>query len=101
MIIYNVTIKVDHSIAEAWLQWMKEEHISDVKSTGCFFQAVLLRLLEVDETDGPTYAIQYHANSKANYNMYISQYAEEMRKKVADKWGQKVVAFRSVLQVVD
>jgi Domain of unknown function (DUF4286) len=101
MIIYNVTIKVDHSIAEAWLQWMKEEHISDVKSTGCFFQAVLLRLLEVDETDGPTYAIQYHANSKANYNMYISQYAPEMRKKVTDKWGQKVIAFRSVLQMVD
>jgi Domain of unknown function (DUF4286) len=101
MIIYNVTIKVDNSIAEAWLRWMKEEHISDVKNTGCFFQAVILRLLEVDETDGPTYAIQYHADSKANYNMYISQYAEEMRKKVADKWGQKVVAFRSVLQVVD
>ncbi|MEI2737728.1 MAG: DUF4286 family protein [Chitinophagaceae bacterium] len=28
MIIYNVTIKVEHSIADQWLTWLKEEHIN-------------------------------------------------------------------------
>jgi len=100
MIIYNVTIKAENAIANKWLQWMKEEHIHDVINTGCFSNATILRLIEVDDTDGPTYAIQYKAESKADYNRYIQLHADEMRKKVSDKWGNQVVAFRSVLEVV-
>jgi hypothetical protein len=100
MIIYKVTIKAENAIAGAWLQWMKEEHIPDVINTGCFNNATILRLIEVDDTDGPTYAIQYKAESKADYNRYIQLHAHEMRKKVSDKWGNQVVAFRSVLEVV-
>lgn len=100
MIIYNITIKAENAIAAAWLQWMKEEHIHDVINTGCFNNATILRLIEVDDTDGPTYAIQYKAESKADYNRYIQLHADKMRKKVSDKWGDQVVAFRSVLEVV-
>ncbi len=101
MLIYNVTIKVDHSIAASWLTWLKEEHIPDIINTGCFTHAVILRLMEVDETDGPTYAVQYHAESKSLYNKYIENFADEMRKKGTDKWGNKFIAFRSVMQVVN
>ena len=101
MLIYNVTIKVDHSIAEAWLDWLKNEHIPEVTGTGCFTHATVLQLLEVDNTDGPTYAIQYHAESKALYNNYITNHAPEMRQKSFDKWGDKFIAFRSVMQVVN
>ncbi|MCY7311225.1 MAG: DUF4286 family protein [Bacteroidota bacterium] len=100
MIIYNVTIKVDHSIAAGWLTWLKEEHITDIISTGCFTHAVILHLLEADDTEGITYAVQYHAESKALYNRYIEQFSEEMRKKGMDKWGNKFIAFRSVMQLV-
>jgi Domain of unknown function (DUF4286) len=92
MFIYNVTTKANHSIAAAWLHWLKEEHIADVINTGCFSNAVVLHLLEADDDEGVTYAVQYHCESK---------YAGEMRKKVIDKWGDKVIAFRSVMQVVN
>jgi hypothetical protein len=101
MIIYNVTTKVEHSIVAEWLQWMKQEHIPDVLNTGCFKKHLFLQLIEVDDTDGATYAIQYTAESKALYNRYITEFAAEMRKKVTDKWGPKVIAFRSVLQMVE
>jgi hypothetical protein len=100
MIIYNVTIKVDHSIAPAWLSWLKEEHIPDIIATGCFTHATILHLLEADDTEGITYAVQYHAESKALYNRYIDQFSEVMRKKGIDKWGNKFIAFRSVMQLV-
>jgi Domain of unknown function (DUF4286) len=100
MIIYNVTIKVDHSIAVSWLQWLKEEHIPDIIATGCFTHATILHLLEADDTEGITYAVQYHAESKALYNQYIEQFSDEMRKKGIDKWGNKFIAFRSVMQLV-
>ncbi len=101
MIIYNVTIHVQWSIHDDWLQWMKTEHIADVLSTGMFFDHRVLRLLEIDETDGPTYAVQYYAEDREHYNQYISGFATEMRKKGADKWGENIIAFRSVMQVVD
>lgn len=100
MIIYNVTTKAEHSIAAQWLVWLKEEHIPDIIATCCFTHATVLRMVEVDETDGITYAVQYHAENKAHYNLYIEKFAEVMRKKATDKWGTKCVAFRSVLQVV-
>lgn len=101
MIIYNVTVKTDHSITTAWLDWMKEEHIPDIIATGCFTHAHILRLLEVDDTDGPTHAVQYFAESRAAYNRYIEMYAESLRKKAMEKWGNKFIAFRSVMQVVN
>ena len=99
--IYNVTIKIQESIKENWLHWLKEEHIPDIIATGCFTHAAILQLLEVDDTEGPTYAVQYFAESKGLYNAYIEKHAAEMRQKAFDKWGDKFIAFRSVMQVVN
>lgn len=99
-IIYNVTNKVDAAIADAWLSWMLQEHIPAIMQTGCFSSYKVVRLLEVDDTEGPTYAVQYSADSKADYNRYITVYAPAMRQKSYDKWGDRFIAFRSVMQVV-
>lgn len=101
MIIYNVTTKVDKLIQEEWLSWLKEEHMTEILDTGCFTKANILRLLETDDTEGPTYAIQYYAESKALYNLYIEKYATLMRQKSIDKWGGQFIAFRSVMQTVN
>ncbi|MFT3979470.1 MAG: DUF4286 family protein [Ferruginibacter sp.] len=100
MIIYNVTIKVAEPIHDAWLQWLQQEHVPEVIATGCFDRATITRLLEIDDSEGPTYAIQYHAPSKALYNKYIEQHAPELRQKSFDKWGNQFIAFRSVMQIV-
>jgi predicted ATP-dependent Lon-type protease len=101
MILYNVTIKVHHSIHTEWLQWLKQEHVPEVMQTNCFTDFKILRLLEIDEVEGPTYAIQYFAESKALYNLYIEKFAIEMRNRSFAKWGDKFIAFRSVMQIVD
>jgi hypothetical protein len=99
-IIYNVTIKPNREIADEWLKWMLDEHIPEMLETGCFESFKAVRLLEVDESEGPTYAIQYHAPSKAMYNEYILKHADQLRDKSFQKWGDRFIAFRSVMQVV-
>ena len=101
MIIYNVTTKVHSSIADDWLQWVKEEHVKDILNTECFNNFTIVKLLETDETEGPTYAVQFHAESKSLYNRYIEKFAAEMRNKAFAKWGDKFLSFRSVMQIVD
>jgi hypothetical protein len=100
MFIYNVTLKVDWSIHDAWLEWMREEHMPEVVATGCFESSRLLRLIDVDDTEGPTYAAQYTAELKSGYNRYINVYAEGLRKKSYDKWGERFIAFRTIMELV-
>jgi hypothetical protein len=101
MIVYNVTIKVDHSIASQWLEWLKKEHIPDVTGTGCFTHANAFHLFEADDEEGITYVVQYHASGPAEYNRYITEFADEMRKRSIERWGNKFIAFRTVMQVVN
>ena len=100
MIVYNVTTKVNHAIAAAWPRWLKEEHIPDLVNTGCFTHAVILHLVEADDEEGITYAVQYHAESRALYNRYMTKYATTMRQKAMDKWGNQFIAVRTLMQLV-
>ena len=100
MIIYNVTIKVDWAIHDAWVAWMQQEHMPEVIATGCFTRWQFVRLLNVDEKEGPTYAAQYFAESNPDYNRYIELHADLLRKKSTDRWGDQFIAFRSLMQVV-
>jgi len=55
-------------------------------------------LLEIDDTEGPTFAVQYNAESKAAYNQYMEKHAASLRQKSFDKWGDAFIAFRSLMQ---
>lgn len=100
MIIYNVTVKVETSIANNWLEWLKEEHIPEILATGCFHDASVLQLMEPVDEEGVTYAIQYKAQSESDYQRYIREHAGIMRQKGLDQWGNRFIAFRSVMKVI-
>lgn len=101
MIVYNITLKIDPAIEEAWLQWQQQEHIPDIMASGQFSQWKMFRLLEQDETDGLTFVIQYFAPTLENYYRYIDEFAPVLRQKAFDKWGDRFIAFRTVMEVVN
>ena len=101
MYLYNVTIKVSEAIKNEWLHWLKDEHIPEIIGTGCFNSATILRLLEIDDSEGPTFAVQYKTESKSLYNLYIEKYSGSLRQKSIEKWGDQFIAFRSFMQIVD
>jgi len=45
--------------------------IPEVPGSGCFKKHQFVRLSEIDETEGPTYAIQYYADDKTDYDRYL------------------------------
>ena len=101
MFIYNITMKVDPAIVNEWLQWQKEEHIPDIMATGCFSAHRFFRLLDVDDSDGPTYVIQYQARDREDYERYIGQFVQQMREKAHARWQQRFVAFRTIMESVN
>jgi hypothetical protein len=101
MIIYNVTTKVEHSIATEWLQWLRKEYIPAMIDTGCFTKAVILHITEADDDEGMTYAVQYHGENEQRYTDYLQRFAGQMAKKAIDKWGNKFISFRTLMNVVN
>lgn len=100
MLVYNVTVKVAADIAEEWLRWLKTEHAPAIVATGCFDSFRVLRLLDQDDSEGPTYAIQYHADSAAEYERYGADHAARFRQESFARWGDRFIAFRSVMEVI-
>ena len=100
MIIYNVTVNVDETIHEPWLKWMKE-HIPQVLATGCFTEARFTRVLVEEQMGGYTYSIQYAAASREALDTYYKEHAPKLRKDGPDLFGDKALAFRTELELID
>ncbi|HLG34236.1 MAG TPA: DUF4286 family protein [Bacteroidia bacterium] len=100
MIIYNVTVNVDDSIHDEWLKWMKEVHIPDVMKTGMFKEYRLCKVLS-DEDSGRTYSFQYVCDNMDMFEKYRNEFSPALRKQVTEKFGDKFVAFRTLLEVIE
>lgn len=100
MILYNITLKVNPSIEEEWIRWLKEEHIPEIMATGLFTEYRFFRLLEQDDTEGKTFAVQYFAKNINDYREYIDKHAPLQREKSLKKWGNGFIAFRTVMQLM-
>ncbi len=101
MIVYNVTVKVAAHIAEEWLRWQLQEQGPKLLNTGCFTDFRIHRLLEIDEEEGPTYTIQYYANTITDYQRYLHNFAETHQREAYDKWGNLFIAFRTIMESVN
>ncbi|MBT8267398.1 MAG: DUF4286 family protein [Bacteroidia bacterium] len=100
MYIYNVTVSIDKSVHDEWLSWIKE-HIPVVLSTGRFTEAKLTRVLVEEELEGITYSIQYRAQSRQALDDYYKYDAEKLRTDGMKKFADKMLAFRTELQIID
>lgn len=100
MIIYNVTVGVDKSIESQWLTWMRDSHIPKVMATGAFVGQQMMKVITHDDPQSSSYAIQYAATSMEKLQDYLARFAPALRKDVQDKFGDKQVSYRTILEVL-
>ena len=99
MILYNVTVNIDNDVREEWLSWMKNVHIPDVLDTGLFVENKIFRVM-VNEESGTTYSIQYTLRCMDDLETYQEKFAPALQKQHAEKFANKFVAFRTILERV-
>ncbi len=100
MIIYNITINIHESVHDQWLNWMHQKHINDVLATGKFSSARLVKVLIEEEMGGITYSIQFATDSKETLQRYYDEDAPKLREEGLQLFGDKMLAFRTELEVV-
>lgn len=100
MVIYNVTVSLAPEIEKEWLKWIEEEHIPDMLGTEKFEKAQLVKIYDDKQAATGSYAVQYYAKSPQSLNAYLTEDAARLRKKTADQFGDKLLSFRTFLNVV-
>ena len=99
-IIYNVTVNIANDVHDEWLIWIKE-HIPQVLSTGKFESALMTKVLVEEEMGGQTYSIQYKSYSREALDAYYRDDAENLKTDGLKRFGDKMLAFRTELEVID
>lgn len=97
MMIYEVRVSLDTSVADAWLAWIGP-HMQHVVDTGCFTEATLER--EMDPPEGrPAFRVRYHFGHLADLRRYEAEHAPALREEGLQKFGAAMQASRSVWEV--
>ncbi len=99
MLLYNVTLIIDESAAEEWLQWMQDVHIPEVMATGKFVSNRLLKVID-SPNEGVTYCSQYVVESEADYQDYQANFAPALQADLQTKFENRYVAFRTLMEFV-
>ena len=99
MLLYNVTLILEDSVVEEWLQWMQETHIPQVMATGMFLSHRLLKVLD-SPNEGVTYCTQYIAENLENYETYQTVHAPALQEDLNERFKNRFVAYRTLMEFV-
>lgn len=101
MIIYNITTQVSWTIHDEWKEWILKDQIPGILSTGLISHFQLVRLLETDNEDGPTYAIQYYFENIARISTYREKHLSAFEQVEKNAWGDNIYSFSSLMEVIN
>ncbi len=101
MILYNVTITIEPEIHDAWLDWMRNQHLHAVMATGMFLERRLSRLLLPDNPDQITYSAQYLCADMEKLERYRRDFAPALQQDGINRFGNRMLIFRTIMEVVD
>lgn len=99
-VLYNVTVSIDPSCEQEWLDWMRSVHIPEVMASGCFLESRLSRV-NGEEENGVTYAITYLAYSQEHLDRYGKEFAPALQADHSQRFAGRFAAFRTTLSVIE
>ncbi|MFM8233484.1 MAG: DUF4286 family protein [Holophagaceae bacterium] len=94
MLIYEVTVRLQHSDEEAFRGFMVEAHIPDILSTGCFDHVSFQRLADQH------FRTHYYALQQEDLDRYLTTFAPQFRKDFIQQFPGETQVERQVWQVV-
>jgi len=100
MILYNVTVGIDKEVESDWLEWMRSKHIPDVMATGMFTSYKMFKVLSQEEEGSTSYSVQYFAETVEDVVKYLDHFSAPLVREHLDRYKDRHVAFRTLLEQV-
>jgi len=100
MILYNLTIKIDQTIKEDWLVWMQNTFIPLALEDGLFTAHKLCRLLDLEEKDGITYALQLFCQNKKQLDAFRNGHEQHLQLTLVQQFPNKLIFFPTAMEIL-
>jgi antibiotic biosynthesis monooxygenase (ABM) superfamily enzyme len=94
-VIYEVTLHVHASIADAYLAWLRE-HIAEILALPGF-EAAELDALVTESTTERSWCVRYRLHDRAALDVYLRDHAPRMRAAGITRFGNAFRAERRVM----
>ena len=100
MIVYNETIIVEDASYDAWITYMREEHIPAVMATGYFDSYKILNVID-SPNEGVTTCVQYNTDSEARFAKFYNEHLHPLHTKHHELYENKYVLYSSLMETID
>ena len=100
MFIYNITVLIEESIEQEWLNYVQAEVIPAVMETG-FFQSFQLLQVTDSPNEGLTYCVQFRTNEISSLQSYQSLYAPQIESAQQLAFPNQLVTFSSTMKLIN
>lgn len=100
MILYNLTIKIEPGIKEEWLNWMTTTFIPLTMESELFTDHKLCRLLDLEEMDGITFALQLFCPHKKQLDAFRSEHEQPLQHRLLQEFPNKLVFFPTAMEIL-
>lgn len=101
MIIYNITYSVEPSVADSFIQWMKENHVPKVNVLPEIKALKIYKLrTDLGEGHGVNFTFQYVFNQNIELDLFLKNHSDNLRNEVFRKFHGFYADFDTVLDEV-
>lgn len=102
MLIFNTTYCVTKRKYELFVEWLRETYIPAVTKDGVMKEPVLSKVLGQTELgdSGESVSLQLRVADPETLEAWKAEEAEKYQKEMARKFGQEVLYFNSVMEII-
>ena len=100
MFIYNITVLIEETLEQEWLNYVQTEFIPVILETG-FFQSCQLLQVTDSPNEGLTYCVQFRTNEISSLQSYQSLYAPQIESAHQLAFPNQLVTFSSTMKLIN
>jgi len=101
MLIFNTTYLVSDKVHEAWLAWIREQHIPFMLESSYFTQPQVARVITSAKQEGTSFSVQFHIEDMHTLKLWNKEYSLLFQENCSRQFGTEVIFFTTTLELVD
>jgi hypothetical protein len=100
MIIYNTTFHIEECIQQDFIEYIRQNVIPQATKSGLLTSPRFSRIFGEEEEKGFSYALEFATESVSTLEKWNKAESTAVITPLIEKFGDKVVGFSTVMQVV-
>src|ERR1035437_6960506 len=101
MYIFNITYLVTDKVHDEWLEWIREENIPFMLGSEYFTQPQVARVITSAKEEGTSFSVQFHVQDMHTLKLWNKEYSLLFKENCSRKFGDEVLFFTTVLELVN